>query len=293
MAREAGRRTQCINNIKQMALAMHNYESAFRCFPSGYVDYPIEPVDEAGLPSPVQIKTIINGVRTVTTFPAWVLPDDWGWHALILPQMDAGTVTLDFTKGKYNLPNFAFTPNEDYVKTKIPAYVCPSIPWLPDARPLNWAYTTYRGSMGAYDTNNSGPPKAPTAPNGMLYRNSAVKMSDVSDGTSNTILLGDSLYGFWADGFSCCVRVWDDSTHPDLWDTYWAFQVPTVNGPLITLRFFSFGSAHGDLCNFALVDGSTKSVSKKIDANVFKAISTRNGGLRSIDPSLENVTSSW
>ena len=98
MAREAGRRTQCINNLKQIALAMHNYESGLRTFPSGYVDHPIEPVDEAMLPTPPQIKTIINGVRTDSTFPKWVLPDDWGWHAFILPQMDAGTVSLDFKK---------------------------------------------------------------------------------------------------------------------------------------------------------------------------------------------------
>lgn len=293
MAREAGRRSQCLNNLKQMALAMHNYETGFRSFPSGYIDHPIEPVEEVSLPDKPLINTMIRGVATQTTFPTWVLPDDWGWHALILPQMDMGTIKLDFTKGKYNLADFAFTPNEDYVKTSIPSYVCPSIANLPNRRPLDWNYTTYRGCMGAYDTNNSGPPKAPTVPNGMLYRDSAVKMSDVSDGTSNTILVGDALFGYWADGFSCCVRVWDDSTHPDVWDTYWAFQVLTVNQDLITLRYFSFGSNHGDLCNFALVDGSAKSVSKRIDINVFKAISTRNGSLKSMNPNIENVTDTW
>jgi prepilin-type N-terminal cleavage/methylation domain-containing protein len=293
MAREAARRTQCLNNLKQIVTAMHNYEGGFRTFPSGYISHPIEPVDEVGLQEPPQINTVINGVRTMTTFPKWVLPDDWGWHAFILPQMGQGTIDIDYRKGKFNVSSGTFTPNEDYVKSSIPSYVCPSALSLPSMRPLNWGYATYRGNMGAYDTNSSGPANAPTTPNGMLYRNSAVKMSDVSDGHSNTILLGDSLYGFWADGFSCCVRVWNDSTHPDLWDTYWSVPVTTTQGTIINLRFFSFGSAHGDLNNFALVDGSTRTVSKRIDPSVFKAISTRNGALKSLGPTLENVTEAW
>lgn len=293
MARESGRRSQCINNLRQIALAMHNYESAFRCFPPGYISHPIEPVEEAGLPEPPMITTVIRGVRGTTTFNTWVLPDDWGWHALILSQMDQGTVQLDFSKGKFNISNFTFTPNEDYVKTTIPSYICPSIPALPQKRPESWAYTTYRGSMGAFDTNDSGPPKSPTVANGMLYRNSAVKLSDVSDGSTNTILVGESLYGFWADGLSCCTRVWEDKDHPDLWDSYWAYQVQTIQMNYITLRFFSFGSAHGELSNFALADGSTRSVSKRIDKSIFKAISTRNGALKSIDPKIENVTEAW
>ena len=294
MAREASRRTQCLNNLKQIVLAMHNYESAYRCFPPGYVMHPIDPVEEIPLTDLPQINTVINGVRGVTTFSKWVLPNDWGWPSLIVPQMDQGTISLDFSQDKFNYSNFEFSPNEKYVQTTIPSYVCPSTPSLPSKRPLNWAYATYRGSMGAYDTNSSGPANSPTNPNGTLYRNSAVKISDISDGASNTIMVGDSLYGFWADGYSCCVRVWEDSNHPDLWDTYWAAQVQPLNGgPLITLRFFSFGSAHGDICNFAIADGSTRSVSKRISKNIFKAIATRNGTLRSINQTMENVSESW
>ena len=293
MAREAGRRSQCINNLKQIMLAMHNYESSFRCFPPGYVMHPIDPVEEITLTQPPQINTVINGVRGFTTFPKWVLPNDWGWPSLILSQMDQGTITLDFSQDKFNYSNFAFSPNEAYVQSNIASYNCPSTPSLPSSRPLNWGYATYRGSMGAYDTDNSGPPNSPTNPNGMLYRNSAVKMTDITDGSSNTIMVGDSLYGFWADGYSCCVRVWDDVNHPDVWDTYWATQVQAVNGPILTLRFFSFGSGHGDLCNFSLADGSVKSVSKRISLNVFKAIATRNGALKSISSTIENVTESW
>jgi prepilin-type N-terminal cleavage/methylation domain-containing protein len=295
MAREAARRTQCINNLKQMIVAAHNYESAFRSLPSGYIAHQLEPVDEVPLQQPPFFNVTIRGVRTTITFDKYVLPDDWSWHALMLPQMGQGTIDIDYKLGKFNIASKTsiFTPNENYVKTTIPNYICPSVANLPGSRPLDWGYATYRGCSGAYDTNNTGPPNAPTFHNGMLYKNSSVRISDVSDGTSNTIAIGESLYGFWADGYACCVRVWDDKDHPDLWDTYWEVPVRTIQGNIIIFRFFSFGSNHGELCNFALADGSTRSVSKRINANVFKAISTRNGALKTIDPTMENVTDNW
>ena len=279
-AREAGRRAQCINNVRQIGLAMMNYESGYRCFPSGYISPAPGAAQQATLTEPVVLKTRTNGQNTQTTVTQWVMPAEWGWHGLILSQMGQGTIEVDF-----RLPKFG-SNNQSFIQTNIESYVCPSAS-IPGSRPSGWAYGTYRGSMGAYDTNSSGPANSPTAPNGMLYLNSAVRMADITDGASNTILLGDSLYGFWGDAYSCCVRVWDDSTHPDLFDSYWAVQGASNT----TLQFFSFGSQHGgDQAIFCLADGSTRQVSKKIDTNVFKAISTRNGALKSLGAMMENVT---
>ena len=299
-AREAGRRAQCLNNLKQIVLAMHNYESSFKCFPPGY----ITPGSGAGqlgsLPVPYTPNTVINGQRTITTVQQWMMPAEWGWQAFIMSNMGEGTITLDFSQPKFS-GGAVPSQNEQYIRTNVQSYICPSLGNLPTSRPgtgisQNWAYGTYRGSMGAYDTDNSsGNANAPTVANGMLYSNSAVRMSDVTDGTSNTIMLGDSLFGYWADGYSCCVRVWDDTNagHPDMFDTYW--QSGTAASPPF-IQFFSFGSGHtGNLCCFALVDGSTKSVSKTVDKNIFKAVSTRNGAMRGMIPgvNVENVTDNW
>ena len=67
-AREAGRRAQCLNNLKQMMTALHNYEGAFRCFPSGYIDNAIGWAQNLELPQPFSLQTdwykgSWNGVR--------------------------------------------------------------------------------------------------------------------------------------------------------------------------------------------------------------------------------------
>ena len=315
-AREAGRRAQCLNNLKQIVLAMHNYESAFKCFPPGYIQPNNGFSQSAGLPEPFTAETVINNVKSVTTVSQWLMPAEWGWQAFILSQMGEGTINLDFAQPKFGTPPNT-SVNEQYIRTNVQSYICPSARSLPTARPgqgasQNWAYSTYRGNMGAFDNNpttnpdpNPSNPNIPRTPNGMLYANSAVRMGDVNDGTSNTLMLGDSIFGYWADGFSCCVRVWDDVSHPDLWDSYWAIvnSTPTntsyVGSPpptTVVSQFFSFGSGHtGDLACFALADGSTKQVSKRIDKNIFKAISTRNGALRQFMPNqnIENVTDTW
>ena len=286
-AREAGRRAQCQNNLKNIILALHNYESAFRCFPPGY----ISPGPGLGLamPSPLlepfqATNTVIMRQKVVTTITQWYMPGEWGWPAFIMSQMGQ-PLDIDYRIAKIG------TVNEALMNNKIASYICPSAVGLPSNRPGNggWQYATYRGSMGAYDPNAVPPTTTPIVENGMLYRNSAVRMGDVTDGHSNTIMVGDSLFGYWGDAYSCCVRVWDDAAHPDLWDTYW--QVTPATG--VNLQFFSFGSYHGEICVFALADGSTHNVSKKIDQVLFKAISTRNGAMKSMGPSAENVDGAW
>lgn len=262
--RESGRRTQCLNNLKNIVTALHNYESAHRCFPSGYLG----PTGLTGLPVNFpEVARIPLHSRQIQEINTWTMPQEWGWHSLILSQMDQGTILIDFRVPKLGVSTApgggggaggtrTQSVNEQYLINVIPSYVCPTAT-LPNNRPDRYGYATYRGSMGT------------TGNNGMFGQNSAVAMRDVVDGTGNTIFVGDSLFGFWADGYSCCVRVRDDENRR-YFDEYWS---DTSSG----LQFFSFGSQHGELSNMAFVDSSAKSISKNIDRNVFFAISTRDG----------------
>ena len=312
-AREAARRSQCLNNLKQIALAMHSYEGASKTFPSGSVVGASGYSQMVALPEPFQYSIVVSGVRTPFTLSQWWMQADWGWPALILPNLDFGTIKIDYAQPKFGPPSTT-TTNEVYIKSSIPSYLCPSALNLPSNRPgvgasAGWAYSNYRGCAGAYQTHPwldfDQSLKGPLYPNGMLYESSAVKMSDVRDGTSNTLLIGETLFGYWADSESCCVRVWTDVPVPDLWDTSWLGANPNplpqlINYVLVTppptLQRFSFGSSHsGNLACFALVDGSTKQVSKSIDINVLKALATRNGSLANYIPgtNIENIPGNW
>ncbi len=254
--REAGRRTQCLNNLKNIVLAMHNYEGSFRVWPAGMISPSTEAGQNATLPEPARLP-IYSGPVLLNN---WTMPGEWGWHALITSQMDQGTIKINFDLNKFG------GSNQQYLSNVINSYVCPSSS-LPNARPQNWGYSTYRGSMGTDGTN------------GMLYINSAVRMGDIADGTTTTIVLGDCLYGFWADGYSCCVRVRNDLNSTTnvarrFFNDYWQQELPPNSGNFIT--FFSFGSFHGPTINFGFADGACKSMSKSMDSTIFQALSTRN-----------------
>jgi len=288
--REAGRRTQCLNNIKQLVLAMHNYESAYKVFPPGLVTWTdtVPARVTLQLPEAAQLK-LVN--RQLLQLTSWTLTPDWNWNAAIVSYMDQGTIQIDYRIPKYaDAGGTALAPggttNQQYLANKIPSFVCPSAS-LPTATPYGMGYGTYRGCMGTNVSLANGVATALPAGtfNGMLYPNSAVGMRDVSDGTTSTILLGDSLYGFWADGYSCCVRVRNDlnsqtNANRNLFDDYWLDT--DSSGNWTGLQFFSYGSSHNDLVGIGFVDGGAKTISKKIDSTVFMALATKNG--------VENIT---
>ena len=113
----------------------------------------------------------------------------WGWHALMLPQMDAQTVNLDFRLLKSDTVN-----NIPAVKVVIKPYVCPSAA-LATNRPGGWAYTSYRGCTGT------------TADNGIVFMNSNISDRSIKDGMSHTVVYGETQFGLWGDALSCCGRI--------------------------------------------------------------------------------------
>jgi len=286
--RERARQTSCLNNLHNLVIAMHNYADAHKNFPSGLllnensaqetaVDQALtltEPavfsdaVDATGISTPTS-----NPQRGQLTVTQWTLKGFWSWPALILPQMDQQTINPSFIEPK-NTAN-----NINAMSVEIPSYICPSAA-LPSRRPSipgtggSFAYLTYRGNFGA----NASQVASPTDPNvllltgdGVFFDNSSIGFRDIADGTTQTLMLGETLYGLWGDGNSCCARVRDDH---QFFGNY--FQTGSGNGD----HYFGFGSHHKDVSNFAMVDNSARPISKNVDWGVLRALATRNGGER-------------
>ncbi len=290
-ARETARKTQCINNVKNLVLALHNYESSNRVFPPGMVSpgLPCEapiPIPPQQFPEIYQFPVKPPQGQSPLIINNWIVSNLWGWQSTILGQLDQSTVQLQYSPiGKFfDCTTGGPSPNLQYLANVIPTYTCPSA-ILPSARPLLPAqnqiplgYTTYRGNLGTlqWDTNTS---TMLGGNNGMLFVNSAVGFADVGDGVTTTILIGESYLGFWADAESCCVggATLADRTAAGeivlgdaLTGGHW---LSAANGN----HRFSFGSMHSGVFVAGMVDGSTKTLGVNMDRNVLMALMTRNG----------------
>jgi prepilin-type N-terminal cleavage/methylation domain-containing protein len=279
--REGGRRTQCLSNLHNIAIAQHNYHATFRTLPSGWISdvgnmsgttppTPPAPLCNVQLQvtQPIQLP-IANRQRLSLT--DYSVSQEWGWHALLLEQIEERNLAPDFLQPK--LPAMGMTPaggnNWSKLQQSIEIYTCPSAA-LPSARPSALGYTNYRGNMGYWPMNQT------ALDNGTFFMNSHIDLDrDITDGTSHTMMLGESLFGFWGDALSCCSRMRDDYATPNYFDQFWQSQDSCGTNTY----FFGFGSFHGgDLINVVFADAHESSIPKNTDRIVLQAIATRNGG---------------
>ncbi|MGP0062332.1 MAG: DUF1559 domain-containing protein [Isosphaeraceae bacterium] len=176
-AREAARRAHCVNNLKQMGLALHNYHDALSIFPPGYI----------------AASPFIDG--ETDTSPGW------SWASMILPQLDQAPLYASINVW---LPIQA-PANTTGTQTLVSAFLCPS-DQLPSGGTFpvtdglgntvaTVAPSSYAASTGsdaadvALGLNNDG------SGNGPFFRNSGVRMSAIVDGTSQTVLLVERAWG--------------------------------------------------------------------------------------------------
>ena len=264
-----------------------------------------------------------GGTRSVSapplSLPGWIMNAPWSWHAMILPQLEQGDIRPNFNLF-YNCDSFNWWKMDPAnagggsglgaMQYPVPSFVCPDTQ-LPSSRPGGFGYATYRGVSGAQPYPDPGSPGDPNpnpsgdpafAPdansqewksNGVLFPNSAISSQAIADGLSNTLMIGESYFGLWADGSSCCARFRNDfpglstiasgEAVPTDFDATWGIWVNNLGvtcypGSIFT-TFFSFSSLHDGAVNFALADGSVRPISKTIDHNLVRLLATRAEGV--------------
>ncbi len=184
--REAAARMQCTNNLKQIGLAVHNYHDSFNFVPPGYID----------------------GNTNPTSTPDNDVGPGWGWAALLLPYVEQQNLfnQINLKQG------IVVGTNAAAAKTALKIYQCPSDPYQQNFPVYDSTFSTpfatvahsnYVGCNGWEECfNNAGGAGQGggsdglsgglgQSGDGLFYRNSHYRLTDVTDGLSNTIIIGE------------------------------------------------------------------------------------------------------
>ena len=266
--RESASRTRCANNLKQIALATHNYHDTVGAFPVNSLPGPDGPY----------------GPQT----PAW------SWMARLLPYLELGNLA-----NQGGVPTRTLYDGRDTVAQQIPAYLCPSDPFSAtgprsDAADLgvwtsppisagnsnykgvsgaNWGWgdPTWRnlGTNGSWDGLNNG--------DGVFFRidwKSPKRLLSISDGTGNTFLIGEDLpeqnhWSAWAyaNSATATCAIPPNVKYPPGPDYSWMWEYNT-----------SFRSRHPGGVQFAYSDGSVHFIKDSVELPVYRAMATIRGG---------------
>ena len=285
-AREAARRMQCSNNLKQLGLSFQNYESAVKSFPINYATRGILGFPNTG-------PGIANSGRS--------------WMQMVLPYIEQTNLynNIDFTVGLQGAtPNIV--KNRIVAATVIPAYLCPSDDSneggllnnrsdLNNPDPLGkWAVTGYKAvagsnwNQGVFLWNNSGATGVGgknagqsdglNLGNGVICSNqtnvnSTTRMRDITDGTSNTYIIGEAMPG-WSQ--------WNWWYNPNAVTATCAVPLNRVLKVVKNLgdwpNNYAFASRHTGGAQFGLADGSVRFVRDSIDTFVYRAQATVSSG---------------
>lgn len=282
--REAARRTVCKNNLKQLGLALHNYESALSKFPPGFVS-------EVTGPWP-------GGSND----PVPEIGPGWNMLSMILPQLDQENLHRQI---HFHLP-ITDPANRIARATRIPVFRCPSDTWnepvsvWPRSIGLeDLAATSFVGVLGGADPSGNGPTGDYLARyeepnfNGMFHRNTAIRHRDITDGTSNTIGIGERASMFSPNGWAGVVPGGQTVFSPRIAASRGQEVGDTVR-PAITMTTVhvrsggpnsptgspgGFWGPHPGGAQFVLMDGSTHTIATDVDIEIFRALAGRNDGV--------------
>ncbi len=284
-AREAARRTQCANGIRQVAVAFHNYHTAFGSFPMGYGPMVVAYGSGAG-----QSPGTGGG--------------EWSWPLRLLPFMEQTAVSDDIP---WHI-NYAGHPHADYnhiAAAQISTFLCPSDPGTQNPFNHDQACSaspgrmhgriSYGGNFGigqqeAPIDKSSVPPATDSRYPGVLGHNRGCRIAEITDGTSSTLLMSELIVGV-----GCTIRgthTYDEGPlymhdyspndiTPDLvrWcsgkdsDRAPCTKITKQNMVLHTSRSYHPGGVMSALC-----DGSAQFIAETIHLDVWQHLGTPDGG---------------
>lgn len=256
--REAARRAQTKNHLKQVGLALHNYHERYNMLPAGWIGVTNRQPDVEG----------VNG---------------WGWAAMLLPELDQGPL--------YDRLNFHVSPadpvNDIALRTALQVFRSPSDPsndrWdLEDEANPGTVLATlptanFVGSFGTQELEDCEGLPVGTActSDGVFFHNSKIAFRDLTDGVSNTFVVGQrktdqtrtppwhsTWVGVIAGGEEAFARILGVADH-------------TPNHPVSHMDDFS--SHHAGGVHFLFGDGRVIFLSENIDLGVYQSLATRAG----------------
>jgi prepilin-type N-terminal cleavage/methylation domain-containing protein/prepilin-type processing-associated H-X9-DG protein len=275
--REAAARAKCTNNLKQLGIALHSHHDGRGHFPHATYNY-------------------IDSTFT-TPAPYNNTQDRRCWAHDILPYLEQEPLYRRFeTHMSTGASALAFTD----LAAVIPTLMCPSDPNSPKLQTF-WGGigTPTQGFSGNYvlsagnDYFNNNSAATSASLNGMFFAQSKVRMTDVTDGTSNTTMASELIlvpdigshdirgryYNPAHSGVVFSTRLPPNTLVPDVFN--WCSSTPLKQAPCTwggTFMFVLPRSYHTNGVNLAMGDGSVRFVPNSIDPVVFRAMGSRNGG---------------
>jgi len=281
-AREAARRTQCKNNLKQLGLAMHNYHDTFNVFPPGHVsDFP--------------------GNKTSSERGCWT------WATMLLPNLEQTNLYNILAPGSQKPQTAAATPaGLQALQTPLAAFRCPSDTgpslnnfdntlsgnemaagnysrFITDGtNKIAIATSNYMAVMNAGDSTTPAIDPAQYGPAlGVSFQNSRVGIRDITDGTSNTLHIGERAwkYGTLIAGAGTVYAISADPLTNVDQSSSWNIKSANTNVHSLTYNGLNasvnrghqaraFNSAHTGGVQFLLCDGSVRFLSENIDQRI-------------------------
>lgn len=259
-ARESARRIQCVNNFKQLGLALQSYHDALGKLPPGYL----------------ATGAYVDG--GIDTTPGWA------WGCFILPYLEQSNLQGKFN---FNLP----VQKSPAISTVVPAFVCPSDVLLREPFSVtdnSWKPICTIAPSSCAACCGGGVATTAATGNGCFYRNSAVRLIDIKDGTSATIFLEERAFakvqGTWVgavNGGYANTGALNPKAVPGKLGQGAADLVLIHSGTVNDLTGRSLDDAssmHPGGANFLFADGSVRFIIDATDRATMQAMGTTSGG---------------